>query len=139
MKTLLALVVATTMLAVGCGESDPVVVPGATPASIILCKDCGEVKGSEACCAEGAEVCDCGFHHGSPACCKLEKTGEDIVVCGKCGEVEGSDKCCADGAEICMHCDKHKDSPGCCIDKKEDPSQASEQPATDETEGETAE
>ena len=34
-----------------------------------LCAKCGEVAGSEKCCAEGAEVCaGCGLHKGSPGC-----------------------------------------------------------------------
>ncbi|MFC1809853.1 hypothetical protein ACFL3D_07085, partial [Candidatus Omnitrophota bacterium] len=36
-----------------------------------LCVECGEIKGSEACCvAEEQEVCDsCGMTKGSPECC----------------------------------------------------------------------
>ena len=35
-----------------------------------LCPDCGQVKGSELCCVEGAELCpDCGKVKGSPGCC----------------------------------------------------------------------
>ena len=34
-----------------------------------LCPKCGEVAGSEKCCAEGAELCaGCGLHKGSPGC-----------------------------------------------------------------------
>ena len=38
-------------------------------ASAELCGKCGEVAGSEKCCAGGAEVCPaCGLHAGSPGC-----------------------------------------------------------------------
>ena len=37
--------------------------------SAALCPKCGEVAGSEKCCAEGAEACaGCGLHKGSPGC-----------------------------------------------------------------------
>lgn len=37
--------------------------------STALCSKCGEVAGSDKCCAEGAEVCaGCGLHKGSPGC-----------------------------------------------------------------------
>ena len=38
-------------------------------ASAALCSKCGEVAGSDKCCAEGAEACaGCGLHKGSPGC-----------------------------------------------------------------------
>ena len=42
----------------------------AAPAvSAQLCPKCGEVAGSDKCCAEGAEICaGCGLHKGSPGC-----------------------------------------------------------------------
>jgi hypothetical protein len=89
-----------------------------TAATFTLCKDCGEVKGSDKCCVEGAEMCECGFVHGSPACCKVDKTGEDITLCAKCGFVAGSDQCCAEGAEMC-DCGFVHGSPACCkVDKE---------------------
>ncbi len=34
-----------------------------------LCGKCGEEKGGDACCKEGAEKCSaCGLHKGSPGC-----------------------------------------------------------------------
>ncbi|QDU53945.1 hypothetical protein [Aeoliella mucimassa] len=121
MKSLFALIAVTTLLATGCGESttiDPSSTATAAPVeAVVLCKDCGQVKGSEACCAEGAEMCDCGFHHGSPACCKLEKSGEDITLCTKCGQAEGSEKCCAEGADLCPLCGLQVGSPGCVVEE----------------------
>ena len=36
-----------------------------------LCTSCGEEKGAEKCCAEGAEKCEkCDKNKGSPGCCK---------------------------------------------------------------------
>ena len=36
-----------------------------------LCKSCGQVKGSDACCKPGAVICtQCGLVKGSPGCCK---------------------------------------------------------------------
>ena len=44
------------------------------------CGKCGEVKGSDTCCAEDAKKCDaCGLNAGSPGCkakCSVEKTEE---------------------------------------------------------------
>ena len=123
MKSLFALLVAITLVASGCGQSttvqDPVLTDSLTPASVTLCKDCGQVKGSETCCSDDAETCHCGFHKGSPACCKADKTGEDITLCAKCGEVAGGEKCCAEGAEVC-DCGMHKGSPGCCLKTDDD-------------------
>ena len=40
-----------------------------TVVSAELCSKCGEVAGSEKCCAEGSELCaGCGLHKGSPGC-----------------------------------------------------------------------
>ena len=40
-----------------------------TETSAALCSKCGEIAGSEKCCAEGAEICaGCGLHKGSPGC-----------------------------------------------------------------------
>jgi len=42
-----------------------------TPAAQTLCKGCGQVKGSDACCKPGAVKCTkCGLDKGSPGCCK---------------------------------------------------------------------
>ena len=79
---------------------------------IVLCGNCGDVKGSETCCKSDVR-CSCGFVKGAPACCKVEYTGENMTLCG-CGQVKGSDLCCTD-QEKCSKCDKHKGSPGCCL------------------------
>jgi len=82
--------------------------------SATLCGKCGEMKGSETCCAEGAEVCsECDLHKGSTGCCKM-KAGDDATLCGSCGEIKGTEACCAEGAETCSKCSLHKGAPGCC-------------------------
>ena len=90
----------------------------ASKKGVFLCGGCGQVKGSDVCCAEGAEKCDkCGLTKGSPGCCKIEK-GTDTKLCSKCGQIKGSDACCAEGAEKCDKCGLAKGSPGCCKIKK---------------------
>ena len=79
-----------------------------------LCGTCGEIKGTEACCAKDAKACGkCGLHKGAPGCCKIEK-GEDAALCRKCGEIKGTEACCAKDAEACGKCGLHKGAPGCC-------------------------
>ncbi len=79
------------------------------------CGSCGQAKGSEACCAEGAEKCgECALAKGSPLCCKVpaELAGKDF--CGKCGQAAGSEDCCKEGAEMCVDCGLAKGAPLCC-------------------------
>jgi YHS domain-containing protein len=46
-----------------------------------LCGKCGEVKGSEKCCAEGIEKCGkCGMHKGSPGCCPKPEENKSSSV-----------------------------------------------------------
>ncbi len=46
-----------------------------SPGAVGLCTGCGQVKGSDACCREGAAQCPgCGLAKGSPGCCKIQKT-----------------------------------------------------------------
>jgi len=43
---------------------------GEQPFTLVICDKCGEYKGTEKCCVEGAKICDkCGKHAGSPGCC----------------------------------------------------------------------
>lgn len=101
-------------------------------AQLSLCGKCGQVKGSAACCAQGAVTCaKCGLVKGSPGCCAITK-GTDAVLCAKCGQVKGSDACCAADAVKCAKCGLVKGSPGCCAaPKKQDQSPATESPATE--------
>ena len=47
----------------------------AADAEVALCGDCGEVKGSAACCDKDAARCDkCDLIKGSPGCCKINKS-----------------------------------------------------------------
>jgi YHS domain-containing protein len=72
----------------------------AADAPVVVCGKCGEMKGSEECCREGAKKCpECGLIKGSPGCCKLPGKGKDAVICGGCGKIEGSD-------ESCIHAEK---------------------------------
>lgn len=112
----------------GCGQSatqPDLSLDDVTPTSLTLCGACGEEKGSQTCCAEGAEVCtECALHKGSPGCCKIEK-GEDVTLCSGCGEAKGSEACCAEGAEIC-DCGFHKGSPACKLKKAEEETDSEE-------------
>ncbi len=95
-------------------EADNATQGAADTAAVFLCGDCGQIKGSDVCCAEGAETCEkCGLAKGAPGCCKIEK-GTNTELCTKCGQIKGSDVCCAEGAETCAKCDLAKGSPGCC-------------------------
>ena len=102
----------------GCGEPEAVGIPHThnPDAEVTLCGLCGEVKGSENCCQEGATLCPiCGLHKGAILCCSTAINGRrDVVLCRKCGEVAFSKKCCQVGAAACPKCGLHKGSPGCC-------------------------
>ncbi len=114
---LLALVALTAMFVAGCGKDETT----ASAADVKLCAKCGQIKGSDVCCKEGAEKCDkCGLAKGSPGCCKLpEGTTGDVTLCGKCGQIKGTDVCCKADAVKCDKCGLAKGSPGCCkINKK---------------------
>lgn len=105
---LIALCAAALVVACGTGE--------AASAPLVLCGDCGELKGESACCAEDAELCSgCDLHKGSPGCCQIEKGGGDVALCS-CGHAKGGDACCDGDAERCGGCDKIKGSPGCCLE-----------------------
>ncbi len=99
----------------GCGQGeDQSAVEKESQATPALCGNCGQLKGSDSCCQDGAETCSgCQLAKGSPGCCKITK-GEDVALCSGCGQIKGSDVCCADTAEKCDKCDLAKGSPGCC-------------------------
>lgn len=80
--------------------------------TLVLCGECGEIKGSDKCCVANAEKCDkCGLDKDSPGCCKIKG---DTELCTKCGQIKGSDKCCVANAVKCDKCGLDKGSPGCC-------------------------
>ncbi|MCP4549824.1 MAG: hypothetical protein GY835_25495 [bacterium] len=80
----------------------------------VLCGDCGEIKGGDACCDADAVKCGgCGLIKGSPGCCKIEP-GKDAPLCSGCGEIYESEKCCDPDAVKCGDCGLAKGSPGCC-------------------------
>lgn len=85
-----------------------------------LCGSCGVDKGTEACCAEGAEKCaGCGLTSGSTLCCvELDEAAAGKDLCKSCGHVAGTEDCCAEGAEKC-DCGMAKGSPLCCKLKAE--------------------
>ncbi len=83
--------------------------------TLTICDTCGEVEGTDACCAEGATWCrQCGLHKESPGCCKIEKGGGPQPVCGDCGEIKDTEDCCDANAKRCARCGKIKHSLGCC-------------------------
>jgi hypothetical protein len=105
----LVLIMVTGMILVGCDKA-----PTPTPTAKTLCGGCGQIKGSDVCCKEGAEKCDgCKLAKGSPGCCKIAQ-GKDAVLCAGCGQIKGSDVCCKADAEKCAKCGMAKGSPGCC-------------------------
>ncbi len=83
---------------------------------VVLCKKCGQIKGSDVCCKKDQKKCTkCKLVKGSPGCCKIPKdTKGDVVLCQKCGEIKGSDECCKADAKKCKKCGLVKGSPGCC-------------------------
>lgn len=106
------------MLVAGCSKKVAVGKPHThhPEAEVTLCGLCGEVKGSEKCCKDGATLCPiCGLHKGSPLCCSTAIYGRrDVLLCRKCGEKAFTDKCCKEGIALCPKCGLHKGSPGCC-------------------------
>jgi len=83
---------------------------------VFLCSKCGQIKGSDKCCAAGGQKCGgCGLAKGSLACCKgIDFTKGDVEICPKCGGIKGSATCCAEGAPKCPKCGLNKGSIGCC-------------------------
>ena len=106
-----AVLAAGALITVGCEKSPS----AAKAATVDLCTDCGQVKGSEACCDPDAEKCaSCDLAKGSPGCCKIPEGTENVQLCTGCGQFAGSDECCDPGAEKCASCGLAKGSPGCC-------------------------
>jgi hypothetical protein len=69
MMVLLMAVAAMVVVPMGCEKKAPQGVSEAPEQE--LCAGCGQVKGSDLCCVEGAEKCaKCGLDKGSPGCCK---------------------------------------------------------------------
>ena len=101
---------------VGCEKKDtPSATGKAYAASIALCTNCGQIKGSDLCCKPDAVKCDkCGLAKGSLGCCKIPKDAATAAICANCGQIAGSDLCCKPGAIKCGKCGLAKGSPGCC-------------------------
>ena len=120
MKTLMNLMLCAT-LAVACtaitgcktGESDDTEV---SLGSMPLCKGCGQMKSTDACCAADAVKCGgCELAKGSPGCCRIDpNSDEPAALCTGCGQFKGSDACCVENAAKCSECGLAKGSPGCC-------------------------
>jgi hypothetical protein len=84
-------------------------------ASVELCTDCGQIKGSEMCCKPDQTMCEgCGLVKGSPGCCKIPKDAETAAICTDCGQIKGSESCCKPDQVKCESCGLVKGSPGCC-------------------------
>ena len=97
----------------GCASDDSAAVAPGAMATVTLCGGCGQIKGTDSCCAAGASTCvGCGLAKGSPGCCNMAK-GQSATLCNGCGQIKGSDACCDDSATRCG-CGMIKGSPGCC-------------------------
>ena len=84
-------------------------------ASVELCTDCGQFKGSELCCKPDQTKCEgCSLAKGSPGCCKIPKDAETAVICTQCGQIKGGQLCCKPDQAECQGCGLVKGSPGCC-------------------------
>ena len=98
----------------GCDKSDK----GsgkAYAASVELCTDCGQIKGTELCCKPGQVKCaGCSLVKGSPGCCNIPKGATKAELCTKCGQIKSSDLCCKPNETKCTSCGLVKGSPGCC-------------------------
>ena len=96
----------------GCKDDGTGVVKADT---VALCADCGQVKGSDACCAADAEACSsCALAKGAPGCCIMEKGDATVALCTDCGQIAGSDVCCKPDQAKCDSCGLAEGSPGCC-------------------------
>jgi hypothetical protein len=112
---------------IGCEKKEPAGTAGGSAAvqkdsRILICAQCGEIKGSDQCCKPGVKKCPkCGLNKDSAACCKgINLKRGDVELCPKCGEVKDSIRCCVMVAEKCPKCGLHKNSPGCCRIPKTD-------------------
>lgn len=84
-------------------------------ASVELCTDCGQIKGSELCCEPNQPKCDaCSLAKGSPGCCNIPESTEKAAICTMCGQIKGSELCYKPDQLKCASCGLVKDSPGCC-------------------------
>ena len=114
-RSILLVVAACLAVTWGCESTSS---PDATvsPGSVGVCTNCGQIKGTAACCLPDAPTCSkCDLAKGSPGCCRIEKgSTEKIALCTKCGEFKGGAACCSDDATTCSKCNMHKGSPGCC-------------------------
>lgn len=123
--TIVATMAVVTILlwANGCKKSDDTGAKSgvAMAASIDLCTDCGQIKGSDLCCKPDQPKCDaCGLTKGSPGCCNIPEGAETAALCTKCGQIKGSELCCKPDQATCPDCGLVKGSPGCCkIPKQE--------------------
>ena len=87
----------------------------------MYCGLCGEVKGTDKCCAEGAEKCECGMQKGSALCCvELSDDAKGKDMCASCGHVADEGHECDADCEKCTDCGLHKGSPLCCKVKGDD-------------------
>ncbi len=87
----------------------------AMAASVELCTDCGQIKGSELCCKPNQTTCpSCGLVKGSPGCCNIPEGAETAAICTGCGQIKGSELCCKPNQPTCPKCGLVKGSPGCC-------------------------
>ena len=91
----------------------------------VLCGKCGQIKGSESCCADGQEACEkCSMHAGTMLCCvEIPEEFKGMDLCMKCGQVAGGEQFCAEGAENCEKCGMHMGAVLCCKLKKDEPDQ----------------
>ncbi len=107
------LVLCSTLLVMSGCKDDTNVAKAGEP--VALCADCGQIKGSDVCCAADAEACTaCGLAKDSPGCCVMEKGDADVALCTDCGQIAGSDLCCKPDQTKCEKCDLTAGSPGCC-------------------------
>jgi len=115
------LLLLTPIMLAGCNEStEPTATATADASSddtqVALCTKCGQIKGTDVCCAQGQPTCaKCGLVKGSPGCCRLTKgSTEPAYLCAKCGHIKGTADCCQPGQPTCSKCGLVKGAPGCC-------------------------
>ena len=103
------------LLPAGCQSSESTAEAQVSPGAVSLCTACGQIKGRDVCCQQGAALCPaCGLAKGSPGCCVIDKDGDPVALCTSCGQIKGSDVCCQPGQTTCAKCGLVKGSPGCC-------------------------
>jgi hypothetical protein len=104
----------TILAACESGDKTEPTTQSASMGAVSLCGGCGQIEGTDKCCAPGMKCSGCGLAKGSPGCCKMAKGDTDVALCTGCGHIKGSEMCCKQYQAKCAGCGLVKGSAGCC-------------------------